>query len=466
MSETCNGMQFNLCNAAGKYKKVPAGEVCTIDMAKQMGIYHEKEYFKTSKDLPFTSELQTLNPQVDSSDGRRRFSMCTTSSSKDTAYPLCTLSSGVGFMRKPSSPDTCIASGCPAGFKQVAGSPNVCQKPTIKAAEDRPKFCSERWYDWIMTPNYHIGNSYRHDASSNCWEPCSQDYVPFYVVDPVDSENLDFSSVEKIDRCVPKSDYFGGKYEGTGDFCPITWIHRLGLTKDEWKEIIERKYNEMEGTPNSYMESLRSPDAVLAMSHTLYNQSQNADALEYPSYVDEKHLRACQTLHSAENLRRAYTICERVRDSPDDITEMMRSSGASEKEIEAKMKILKQSCNAVFCNSDDDAAKILGKDFICFDDVEDPDLDSIGSGEIKQTPLPDTAWGIKYLKRSVSIFILLVLGGIIVIVLYMLLSDLWKFLKPRARSLRNMFRRTATNKLVDAEEMLEEIKKRTTKGME
>jgi hypothetical protein len=67
-------------------------------------------------------------------------------------------------------------------------------------------YCENAWYDWMITPNYHLGNIYYKDNSQyseldvyKCYKPCSGDFIPY--------------TTEKGEiKCIPK------KYFGSGIF--------------------------------------------------------------------------------------------------------------------------------------------------------------------------------------------------------------------------------------------------------
>jgi len=67
-------------------------------------------------------------------------------------------------------------------------------------------YCENAWYDWMITPNYHLGNTYYKDNSQyseldvyKCYKPCSGDFIPY--------------TTEKGEiKCIPK------KYFGSGIF--------------------------------------------------------------------------------------------------------------------------------------------------------------------------------------------------------------------------------------------------------
>ena len=78
-------------------------------------------------------------------------------------------------------------------------------------------FCENKWYDWIITPNYYLGNTYYKDTSKyrevdvyKCYKPCDDDYLPF-------------KTEKGIYTCIPK------KYFGNGIFSNKYMFSAFGL---------------------------------------------------------------------------------------------------------------------------------------------------------------------------------------------------------------------------------------------
>jgi len=78
-------------------------------------------------------------------------------------------------------------------------------------------YCENKWYDWIITPNYYLGNTYYKDNSHyteldvyKCYKPCPDDTLPYT------KENGEI-------KCIPK------KYFGNGIFNKKYMYNSLGL---------------------------------------------------------------------------------------------------------------------------------------------------------------------------------------------------------------------------------------------
>jgi len=83
-------------------------------------------------------------------------------------------------------------------------------------------YCENRWYDWIITPNYYLGNTYFKDASKykdndvyKCYKPCSNDYMPYKT----DKGEM---------KCIPKKYYNGGIYNNKYMYNAYGLINLIG----------------------------------------------------------------------------------------------------------------------------------------------------------------------------------------------------------------------------------------------
>lgn len=101
-------------------------------------------------------------------------------------------------------------------------------------------YCENSWYDWLIIPNYYLGNTYYKDIGKytdkdvyKCYKPCKGDYIP-YVTD------------KKEMKCIPKELYLGGllankyKYSALG---LINLIGNIAFNTMTYFEIDKRKNN-------------------------------------------------------------------------------------------------------------------------------------------------------------------------------------------------------------------------------
>ena len=83
-------------------------------------------------------------------------------------------------------------------------------------------YCENKWYDWIITPNYYLGNTYFKDTSKyrdvdvyKCYKPCDEDYIPY--------------KTEKGEhKCIPKHLFGNGIFSDKYIFSPIGLINLIG----------------------------------------------------------------------------------------------------------------------------------------------------------------------------------------------------------------------------------------------
>jgi hypothetical protein len=83
-------------------------------------------------------------------------------------------------------------------------------------------YCENKWYDWIITPNYYLGNTYYKDTSKyrdvdvyKCYKPCNEDYIPY--------------KTEKGEhKCIPKKLFGNGIFSDKYIFSPIGLINLIG----------------------------------------------------------------------------------------------------------------------------------------------------------------------------------------------------------------------------------------------
>ena len=85
-------------------------------------------------------------------------------------------------------------------------------------------YCENRWYDWIITPNYYLGNTYFKDTSKfgendvyKCFKPCNGDTIPY-------------RTNKGVNKCIPKKYFGNGIFANKLMFSPIGLINLIGHT--------------------------------------------------------------------------------------------------------------------------------------------------------------------------------------------------------------------------------------------
>jgi len=90
-------------------------------------------------------------------------------------------------------------------------------------------FCQDKWYDWIVIPNYHFNNKFFKDTGPynkkdilKCYKPCKSNYMPYLN-----------NKGEQI--CIEKSIASDGIYANTIDYSPLSLINIFANTKNTLK---------------------------------------------------------------------------------------------------------------------------------------------------------------------------------------------------------------------------------------
>lgn len=407
-------------------RPISVGEYCTLIRAKQLGIFDDKKFESSVKKAPFSAEygdLKTYNQTIDTKDNRLKTLCKTVVQGSDTddatteAYPHCIDVKGPGFVKRaksaPESPYQCRVYDCPPGFTPTG---DFCSKePMYKdALIDKRSHCDERWYDWFMLPNYHLGNKYYEEAVGKCYVPCPDKYVPYYLVDPVDESRMGLFGDNKMTQCVPKAEYFAGKYAQNSDYCPLAWIFRLyTCNKDHAKQLIQQKRDALKASyPNdttTIFANASSEDNV--NKEAMYISSQSQKIIENVAFPKDAMLQACNALNTKERLDTAYMICERLNKEGNLNLTGGEDSGSL---INGnRNEVLRQACNAVFCNEQVGALDVIAKDPVCFQSAKKIDPSSATTMSDENPSQPDYSENEKFLYKSflITVFIVLFMVG-------------------------------------------------------
>lgn len=429
--------RYERCIAEGKYTTVSPGEVCTLAVGSALGVMDPVNYFKNDAGL---EDLMTYNTEKDESENRST-EICSYTSNARLAYKSCTLQGGVGFTRKLSDPSQCITFSCPPGFE---GSGSTCKKPLEDFTISKLARCDERWYDWFMLPNYHLGNKYFNPKPGQCYKPCPDYYVPQYATDPVDDTTAGPNIKERPDRCVARNDYMSGKYEKGSDYCPLAWIHRLTAFPSTVREDYMKKLDEYaeskrsEGSTNDYYVKMR--DTANVESDGIAKEA--ASILENITIPSETQVQACRGLNTPERLSKAYDVCARLAEDDTWYTDKLESEiGDNEVKRVAKTKMLKQACNAIFCSPTDNANEEIGKVQVCSQIVGEVEVPPEQEEKDRDPPYVDggKAYFNGSLATAFSLVMIAIFGTMFVL---LMIYFLWpKVLVPLARFIYNLFSR-------------------------
>lgn len=410
------GDTYSTCIAQGRYDTVQPGEVCSIETAKRLGIYDAKSYYQ-----PGNEGLKSFRAEVDGSE--RRYELCSQGKSGNEAYMACPVEHGMGFARKFGSADKCITFGCPPGFKAEGGK---CKKPLADAVVSKRARCDERWYDWFMIPNYHLGNRVQ-GADGQCYAPCPEGHVPAYGTDPVDKSSGGLNAKDDLGQCLKREDYMHGKYAAGSEYCPIAWIHRVGALPSVFQRKMEAQVEEekKKGIATEHMNAL---EAGLASQAEALAKEAGA-LMENVEPSTGEMVRACTDLHTQERLEDAYAVCEVLQNEPETLkNQMAHQLGEDEALLDQKAHVLRQACTAVFCNAETDAAGVLGKDPLCFPDTGTIDIVMKEDAETQKKAV-NPADGVKRVQRAMGWMIKLIVLPIVAVMMFMVLSFVWTKLR-------------------------------------
>lgn len=216
---------------------IKAGEVCTIETAKQYGIFGKNDYF--NRLIPKDETIDTL---ADNKEGTA-FSLCQVNDG--IAYQNCALSTKNPWKTLNETRTYCMLPvdvTLPDALVLNTETKKIDKPmpiPKFKAIKD---FCQEKWYDWFSIPDYHFGNKYQLiDAepteSAEPTEP-TKPVKPAKCVKPCDIGTMPYMVNGKYDKCILRDKFEYGFYANTFHYLPISLILLLGSTK----ETLLKKY--------------------------------------------------------------------------------------------------------------------------------------------------------------------------------------------------------------------------------
>lgn len=413
---------FLKCISEGKYDTVKPGTVCTIDQAKKNNIFDSKTIVPTDLKVDTYATNRILPNKL-----------CTMDKSGVQAYANCPLQHGQGMIRDTNNPSQCVTAECPPGFSDGG---TTCSKPEGELASiDKKTVCNPKWYDWFVTPNYHLGNRPRFDkGDKKCYGVCPPDMVPGYIVDPVDNEDLG-TDVKTIDKCILKNEYFAGKYADSSDYCPLTWIHRLTLNESSIQNKVNEEkrrllatgdYNLQQNFQTMYQENI---DNLTKVANTIQT---NPKIVEPITKLNDTNAIACQTLNKEYHLREAYAQCKKLEESDKPFYEMYTQDYKNTPELaKQKINMLKQSCDAVFCDPSYDAAAIINQEPICFPNTVAPS--KLQKRNPKEIPTKDKSdytndTQSSGLLKALRLLIIIIIIPFVILILYYVIRFIYNYI--------------------------------------
>lgn len=350
--------------------------------------------------------------------------------------------SNVGFQPMPSNPETCITYSCPNStitpmdeyFQQTKWGSNInnsCMKPLADAEVSKQYRCDERWYDWFTIPNHHLGNGFINPDPANpgkCFNPCAAGSLPAYQTDPVDGQNLHvLTNKDNTENCISRADYFGGKYADGSDHCPLAWIYILNSTPKSLEKLVN---NRNQTFKNSDMASNVITDAFINNQQKAIAYADNIfkklpielNNIYTPSSYTQN---ACNRIETPARLQPAYDICMNLMNNEPSVYETFAENLPAEM-ARNKVIMLKQACNAVFCNLRDPAPRKINKKSLCFKNVGtfNPSTGEVVDKNKRIRPIaPQPTSQQSYMYGSIKTAIYVILLPLLAYLLYIFFTD-------------------------------------------
>lgn len=223
--ETCKVDINTTITDKGNIINVSSGEICTIEMAKKYGIFDKTNYFNNS-----ITETNNINKYIDNIDTSLDYSLCFIKDTK--AFENCSLTTKNPW-KSLTTDNKCslpLNIKLPEPLKYNENETFKIDKPgEVVRYKNMKDHCQNKWYDWFVVPDYHLGNatSLLTNTSNvcNCYKPCDIGFIP--VVDKTDNTSY----------CTFKDKYNYGYYKGTFNYTPLALVLLLGSTEDVLMKI-------------------------------------------------------------------------------------------------------------------------------------------------------------------------------------------------------------------------------------
>jgi hypothetical protein len=418
---------FAKCVVDEKLAPVYPGEVCSLSVAKKYGILDVNEYYTEDYD-----DVKTFNTEKDENEGRDK-ELCVQRTDQESAYAYCAAEHGIGFVRKAGEPNKCITVSCPTGFENEKGT---CKKPLEDYAVSKRSRCYERWYDWFMIPNYHLGNRVYKATKGECYDACPPYHVPSYAKDPVITTSANAGKIayqtkedsegNELNKCISRDIYQSGKYANGSDYSALAWIYRMSMTPSVVKEkilselqTIKEKHGDM--VNDAYQKLMNTADAK-AREIAKQASSIRENITEPTPLMMEAH----RKIYTPERLNYAYDVCKQIQE---DETVYLRKFQSEMEDSEAvaykKINMIKQACNALFCNDKESAINVIGKNPLCFENIKKVKMKD--EEEEEKKPPSATVGGV-FVQKSIRNGIQLLILGLIAIFVYLFIT---RFVWPK-----------------------------------
>ena len=316
----------NKCNDDNLFVK-PI-ELCSLNALNILSSNQpSNEIYRTNNDYIFQTSLISLNSDLnkdfrDSTNnnnykfkyegiGERNKNLCGQTNKIEEYYLNCVLQNNNPLFTYKDG--YCLVSpeiNLPSEFKKIEDKKEIIIKLDRYNLEDEEgnfkyqqiqnnKYCEDRWYDWIVIPNYHLGNrifkdsgAYSKEDVKICYNNCKEGELPY-----INSKGSNL--------CIPKEIAYDGIYENKLDYSPLALINLIGNNKKNlnllyknlfYYEIIKKIIKYSINTDVNLSENLSSNDnyivnEVFDKIKKILNKFVNDDNLNIPDFsLEYKHL--------------------------------------------------------------------------------------------------------------------------------------------------------------------------------
>lgn len=182
-------------------------------------------------------------------------------------------------------------------------------------SQKRKAYCENKWFDWIIVPNYHLGNQYEKDSGAyskrdvrKCYAPCGKGMFPYLT-----AEN------NKI--CIPKANAYDGIYAKKLDYSPISLINLIGNTSNTLNDlfylmIIDKinNFNSNELQINTDLINKidinyeLNENCIPSINNTLFTNIINSETINLPNFEDYPDIITYKNPYFNEDEEELFTL--------------------------------------------------------------------------------------------------------------------------------------------------------------
>jgi hypothetical protein len=222
-------------DALDKYHK----KISSVDSLFPGIVQYKEIYDPNDKDQPFSEVFKTTygsNINTDLNNIRDESNNLFIQEDTDNVYANCVLQSGNKWFSTNPDYTKCTSENYVkfllpkkqlieknnAIYTNFSSSDKTKSSISLYASNVNRAYCENRWYDWIVTPNFYLGNTYFKDIGkytkmdvNRCYKPCEGDYMPYIT------EKNEY-------MCIPKKYYGNGIFNNKYMFCALGLINLIG----------------------------------------------------------------------------------------------------------------------------------------------------------------------------------------------------------------------------------------------